>query len=454
MEDKRKISKFQKAAGLVFLFLAVGLEALSAFYWLAMLEPQLMDKAKLTARALARSRVHTLREVLGAHREDPASGTGAEDLEKAINPILLLAAPDTGDPFMRGVEIAADYDVIRAPEGSLDLKRGRMSDDDFYVIEIPLYSNVTMELMGIARFHGNPEFFQNFKADVRATFFAGAVIGLVLLTMAWALVNMLLAKINEAEREIRTRQAQVIHAGRLTAIGEMATGIAHEINQPLAIIRLAADGLFAWFKRESPESMEARASEKIITQIIRAATIIDNMRSFARTGSDSHESVNPVDPVNTAVSFFKEQFRVHQIHLDLSLAEDCPLVNIDSRKFEQIVVNFLSNARHAVDGKSDHAEPGYQKRVAVRLFHDPAAVLVVLEVEDNGVGMAPDVRERCMEPFYTTKKVGEGTGLGLSIAHGIAREFDMEIEVKSARGEGSLFRLAIKTGDEPVIGDR
>ncbi|MCP4690518.1 MAG: hypothetical protein GY859_20855 [Desulfobacterales bacterium] len=445
MGDKREISKFQKAATLVFLFLAAGLEALLAFYWLAMLEPQLMAKAKLTARALARSHVHAIREVLDKGQADPSAGPMAEDLEKAINRILLLVTPDTHVPFIRGVEVAADYDVVKAPEGALDPRRGRVSDDPFHIIEIPLYSSVTMELMGIARFHGNPEFFLNFKADVRATFFVGAIIGLVLLALAWALVNKLLGKINEAEREIQARRAQVIHAGRLTAIGEMATGIAHEINQPLAIIRLAADGLSAWFKRENPDSMEARASDKIIAQLIRATTIIDNMRSFARAGSDSHEPVNLIEPVTLAASFFKEQFRVHEIHLDLSLAEDCPRVEIDPQKFEQIVVNLLSNARHAVIGRGDETGDGRPKRVSVRLYHEEPAAQVVLEVEDNGVGMDPSVSKRCMEPFYTTKEVGEGTGLGLSIAHGIAREFNMDFQVKSEKGEGSLFRLTMKT---------
>ncbi len=443
-EQKANAAIFQSRITLIFLLLAAGLEGLMAVYWTAVLEPQLTAKAEVTARALANSYRYAVVDALDeAIKGEAAVSQIVKEMDNALSRILLLRDPDSGSPFILGVEIESDYSVVKVPEGRLDLKRGTAGDKRL-VSEMPLYSKNSRELMGIARFHNNPDFFRNFKADVRKTFFAGAGIGLAILILAWRVVTVLFAKIKDAEKKLQEKQAQVVHAGRLTAMGEMATGIAHEINQPLAIMRIAADGLNSYFARQGIQGMEAKAAQKIIEQVKRAAAIIDNMRSFARAGSDVSEPVNLAEPVNRALSFFKEQFRIHQIALTVPADDDLPNVIMNPQKFEQIAVNFLSNARYAVEKKGETAGADYQKSVIVRLFHEPESMEIVFEVEDNGIGMSPEVRERCMEPFYTTKGVGEGTGLGLSIVHGIAREFKMEIETESAEGQGSTFRLRIK----------
>lgn len=429
----------------MFLLLAVGLEGLMCVYWMAILEPQLMNKAEVTARALAQSHVHAIAESLMTENAD--TDQVIRDMEKAINRILLLRDPHTGSPFILGVEIMVDYSVVAVPEGSLDLRRGQIGSSDFFVSEIPLYSTATKELLGIALLNNSPDFFQNFKADVRFTFFSGAGIGFVMLILVWWIMVKLLGKIRQAEKALQEKQAQVVHAGRLTAMGEMATGIAHEINQPLAIIRIAADGLNAYFSRKGIGGMEMKAAQKIVEQVKRASSIIDNMRSFARASADTLDAVNLAEPVSRALSFFREQFRIHDVCLAISLAEDLPGVRMNPQKFEQIVVNFLSNARLAVEKKSRDMESEYEKEVAVRLFHDAEAGQIVFEVADNGAGMSSEVRERCMEPFYTTREVGEGTGLGLSIVHGITREFGMDIEIESHEGQGSLFRIRIPLGE-------
>lgn len=433
----------------MFLLLAAGLEGLMAVYWTEVLEPQLMTKAEVTARALAQSHVHAIVDALTEESRD--SKQIIKDMDNAINRILLLTDPDTDSPFILGVETEWDYSVVNVSEGALDLKRGMVTGTDYFVSEIPLYSKFTKELLGIARLHNSPEFFRHFKADVRFMFFVGAGVGLALLMLTWGVVFNLLTRVRQAEKKLQEKQAQIIHTGRLTAMGEMATGIAHEINQPLAIIRIAADGLNAYFKRKGMEGMEVKAARKIIEQVKRAAAIIDNMRSFARAGSDISEVVNLSDPINRALSFFKEQFRIHEILLTVSLSENLPGVKVNPQKFEQIVVNFLSNARYAVEKKGENAGQDYQKAVAVRLFHDSEKDAVVFEVEDNGIGMNTEVSERCMEPFYTTKGVGEGTGLGLSIIHGIVREFKMDIEADSIEGKGSTFRVRIQTTESREI---
>lgn len=239
------------------------------------------------------------------------------------------------------------------------------------------------------------------------------------------------------------QHAQLAHTGRLTALGEMASGMAHELNQPMTVVRLAADGLNAYFAEKDPDSLEAESVDDMISQIKRATSIIKNMRAFSRASAGPLQPVNIGESVDIALSFFKEQFRIHQIKLNLAIDLDLPKVQIDPQKFEQIVVNFVSNGRYALQKKNEYAGSAYKMELSVRLFLSEDNKNVVFEVEDNGVGMSQETRDRCLEPFYTTKKVGDGTGLGLSIVHGIVQEFNMQMEIDSLEGEKSIFRILI-----------
>ncbi|MDY7033896.1 MAG: ATP-binding protein [Thermodesulfobacteriota bacterium] len=424
--------------------LAMVLTGLMTAYWTWVLEPQLMAKAEVTARALAQSHVHALADELESVEGDVKNNDKIKAMEKTMNQILLLTDPNTGSPFILGMEIEVDYGVVRVPQGELDLKKGSIGADDFFVTEIPLYSKATRELLGIARLHNSREFFYHFKKDVRLTFFVGAGIGLIILVLAWRVVIILFEKIENAQKKLQEKQVQIVHAGRLAAMGEMASGIAHEINQPLAIIRIAADGLNSYFSAKDSQTIEARAAKKIISHVDRAADIIENMRSFVRPRPDTPELISLAEPIMAALSFFKEQFRIHRIILTLSIPADEIKVRVNPQKFEQIVVNILSNARFAVEKKGEVEGTGYQKEIIVCLSHDAKDNLVIFEVKDNGIGMKPEVLERCMEPFFTTKDVGEGMGLGLSIVHSIVKESGMDMEVESIEGEGTTFRIKIK----------
>lgn len=252
----------------------------------------------------------------------------------------------------------------------------------------------------------------------------------------------------EAEKKLKEKQAQLDHAGRLTALGEMATGIAHEINQPLAIIGLANEVLKEYFTKHKDVSFENEAVHGIEEQIKRASNIITNMRTFARVKSDYVDSIDISEPMDIARSFFREQFRLHEIELHTSIADTLPRVKIDPQKFEQIVVNLLSNARYAVEKRAEHAEGGYKKTIAITLASDSERKFVTFEIQDNGVGMSEETCKRCLEPFFTNKEVGQGTGLGLTIVHTIVTEFKGRIEIKSTEGEGTLFQIVFPAGDE------
>jgi len=247
------------------------------------------------------------------------------------------------------------------------------------------------------------------------------------------------------ETDLQEKQAQIIHAGRLSSLGEMATGIAHELNQPLSIIRLDAESLkFLLKKAGHSEPRYETELNSVIANVDRAANIIDYMRGFARVKDDGHEPINLTEPVNRSLIFFKEQFRNHEILLQTDYEENLPLITVSSQRFEQIVVNFLSNARYSVDKRGEQSVGDYRKEILLRLFCDEKRNNLIFEVRDNGIGMTPEEKSRCLEPFFTTKEVGEGTGLGLSIVRGIIREFSGCLEIESEKGVGTTMRVILK----------
>ena len=251
------------------------------------------------------------------------------------------------------------------------------------------------------------------------------------------------SKVKERTEELERKQLELTHAGRLASLGELATGIAHELGQPLQIIQAAS--------RIIQDELEDRAdavnelipfTRDIAEQVDRATAIITNMRSYARNDdSDAAIQVDVTEPFNQCLVFFNKQFHQHQIELIIELEDKLPVVTISPQKFQQIVVNLFSNARYAVDKKSENTEQPYQKKVTANIFHDKSRNSVVLQIKDNGIGMSNAELEKCMSPFYTTKEVGEGTGLGLSIVRSLIDEFKFSLEIESELTIGSTFRV-------------
>lgn len=232
-------------------------------------------------------------------------------------------------------------------------------------------------------------------------------------------------------------QAQMAHASRLKSLGEMATGIAHEINQPLAVIRLGAEGLKHTFLAQDPGSYEVEIAQDVIDQVDRASQIINNMRSFARLQPSPKRWIAPHHPLTSALSFFKEQLRINCIELNQDVDIDCPEILIETQKFEQVIVNLITNARHALEPIKD----GRIKAINVILKCDHR--VVTLTIEDNGMGMDEATKQHCLDPFFTTKETGDGTGLGLSIVHNILQEFNIKLMIQSVAGKGTSFTMEI-----------
>ncbi len=220
-------------------------------------------------------------------------------------------------------------------------------------------------------------------------------------------------------------EEQVLQQERLASLGLLAAGVAHEVNTPLTGISGYAQLLLDDMAADDPRR---ETLEKIEIQTRRVATITNSLLNLARPERSAFENLTLNDAVQEVLRLFQPQVRDNRIALHVDLGDGLPEVRGHRGKLQQVLLNLLSNARDAVEGGG---------RIAVRTAR--ADGRVVLEVVDDGVGIAESDLPRIFDPFFTTKGRGKGTGLGLSISYGIVREHDGAMHVESVPGEFTRF---------------
>lgn len=218
-------------------------------------------------------------------------------------------------------------------------------------------------------------------------------------------IRGLLQEAQQREHELREKQQQLVQVAKLASIGELTTGIAHELNNPLNNISLSIGNALDHLNEDRPKALIAQQLHTSLRQVQRGAAIINNLRTFGRAASAEHEPL----PINTVVTssleLIKEQLRLSNIELTLDLSQLNPIVLGNRIQLEQVFLNLLSNAKDAVSDLST-------RKIRVGTWANGQSTHVVFE--DNGTGIPPDVLPRIFDPFFTTKAVGQGTGLGLS----------------------------------------
>ncbi|HVN36910.1 MAG TPA: ATP-binding protein [Myxococcota bacterium] len=244
-------------------------------------------------------------------------------------------------------------------------------------------------------------------------------------------------------REVEELRRRMLIQARLAAVGELAAGLAHEINNPLAFVRSNLAQLERrWKMLVEPEALCAEEREAIgeesreliadsLTGVDRAAAIVRGVRHFTHAGHPAREPANLNELLDDAISMLRPRLHPPELAIELRAGE-IPPVACAPQELRQVFLNLLVNALDAV---------GESGRVVVTTLREGDAV--VAEVRDDGCGMSPETLERIFDPFFTTKRVGEGTGLGLGIAWHIVQKHGGEIAVESAPGSGSSFRVRL-----------
>ncbi|MGD0250013.1 MAG: ATP-binding protein [Thermoplasmata archaeon] len=227
-----------------------------------------------------------------------------------------------------------------------------------------------------------------------------------------------------------------MHTERLASLGQLAAGVAHEINTPLANIMLIAESV----RRRTDDPWTRGRVDSLLHQTESAARIVRSLLDFARRPEPHVGEVELAGLVTQSVGFLRGKQSV-DVEVDVSVPPHRVVVRGDREQLIQVVTNLLNNAYEALEGKG---------RVEVRVTTDPewAHVFVI----DNGPGISPEVQNHLFEPFYTTKPEGKGTGLGLAICHGIVESHGGTIEVESELGHGATFEVRLRRVMEPPRG--
>jgi len=270
--------------------------------------------------------------------------------------------------------------------------------------------------------------------------------GILIVGLAFYMTNSIIRRLREIEAEKSQLSQQLIVAGRLAEIGEMSAGFAHEINNPLQIIK-AEQTLVETIMEELREKGELSQGEEvreltdslhqIKVQVDRCGSITQALLKFARQREPSVQEFDLAGFLPEVVGMVRKKAEVEGIGLLLETAGDCPPVKADPGQLQQVLVNLLNNAIDAVAQK----RPQEGGRVEVKV--GPAGREVEIRVEDNGTGISPENMDKIFTPFFTTKPVGQGTGLGLPVCFGIIDKMGGKIRVSSQEGEGATFTVLL-----------
>ena len=251
-------------------------------------------------------------------------------------------------------------------------------------------------------------------------------------------------RIEKSNKELKEATVQLIQAEKLSALGELTAGVAHELNQPLNVIKIICQSILRDIQKEryEQESVEQDLPE-IVEQINKMAEIIDHMRIFTRRTEGTHRELIDVNMmIEGAFKFLGQQLKYHNIEVIKELKPDLPKVIGDPIRLEQVFLNLITNAKNALEsgGKEN-------KRIEISTYKVDHQKIVAVEVVDNGGGISEDLREKIFHPFFTTKEAGKGTGLGLSVAGKIIEEHQGRIELESKAGQGAIFRVILPMTD-------
>jgi signal transduction histidine kinase/ActR/RegA family two-component response regulator len=256
-------------------------------------------------------------------------------------------------------------------------------------------------------------------------------------------IEALLRDVTERKKlddETRDIYHQLLQAEKMAALGQTVSGVAHELNNPLATILTWAERLT---QKNTLEPAVRRGIEIILSESERAARIVRNLLTFARKRQTTRAMVDINQVVRETLALRAYEQRVTNITVIDALAAGLPNVFADAHQVQQVLLNLIINAEQAMLSANGRGV------IVVRTWHDAERETVILEINDDGPGIPEDVQAKIFDPFFTTKEVGKGTGLGLTVAYAIVNEHGGRIRLESRHGSGASFFVEL-----PVTGAR
>ena len=244
-------------------------------------------------------------------------------------------------------------------------------------------------------------------------------------------------RLKQTESLLRTTQNELVQAGKLTMLGQMAGGVTHELSQPLAAIRAFADNAVKFLARGQPGHVEENL-QHISEASAHMGKIIAQLRGFARKNGETIAPVDLQKSIEAATLLLRNEFEQRQVQLLIEIADQVQIVG-DAVRTEQVLLNLLRNALEAVDTAD-------RKEVSVRLTR--AAGMAVITIHDSGPGIDARAAEHLFEPFFTTKSSSKGLGLGLAISSSIVQAMDGQLSARNHAGGGAEFVVRLPVTQE------
>ncbi len=231
-------------------------------------------------------------------------------------------------------------------------------------------------------------------------------------------------------------ERRLVQADKLSSIGLLAAGVAHEVNTPLAVISTYAQMLA---KQISEDEQKSKLLDKIAKQTFRASEIVNSLLSFSRTSPTEFVEVDVSKVIQETLNLVEHQLKKSGVEVKLDSPPMLPAVKGNAGKLQQVFLNLFLNARDAMEAGGTLTIHAWSENGFARV-----------DVADTGQGIEPEYLERIYDPFFTTKAARKGTGLGLSVTYGIVREHGGTIEAESRVGAGSRFRVELPLARKPV----
>jgi len=358
-----------------------------------------------------------------------SGGSPLEDLESEVDP---------GDTIQMG-----------ASQHGVDLlAHTYFSTEDYLYAAAPLKGGAWVLFVRQAR----SDAYQALRTTIYMTVLICVLGGSLIVVVAFYLTNRIVGQMEKIDAEKAQLGQQLISASRLAELGEMAAGFAHEINNPLQIIKSEQSLMAAILSdlketgdlKPSPSLTELEESmAQVSLQISRCAQITQAILKFGRQSEPTVQQIDLHGYIPEVVQMVAKKASVHGIALAQRIEKDTAAISGDPTQLQQVLINLFNNAIDAI--LTQHGTSGGELRVMAR---NQDAGFVQITVADNGCGIAPENLPKVFSPFFTTKPVGEGTGLGLAVCYGIIESMGGKMEVESEKGHGTTFSIRLPVADE------
>jgi two-component system NtrC family sensor kinase len=246
-------------------------------------------------------------------------------------------------------------------------------------------------------------------------------------------MGMLARAFNTMVETLQDAQERLVQKEKLASVGQLAAGVAHEINNPLGTVLLYADILY----KETPEDNQQQREDlqMIVREAMRCKATVNDLLSFSRQNEVLAQETDLNDLLREAAEEVSRHDLYQQVELVTDLEPDLPPVQADPLQLRQVFLNLMNNAAEAMHGGG---------RLLLRTRKGPAAGFVSVQVQDTGVGISEENMNKLFTPFFTTKPIGKGTGLGLAIVYGIVKMHRGQISVQTQVGEGTTFTVTLR----------